>query len=383
MTIQGFILIDEDGVALNNSGTVQVAGTENRVATKKISKHGQSMAYVSGQAWRYWWRETLQNHFDWKMSPIIREEKVAYTEANPFIYEDDDVFGYMRAAKEVVLNEDGTPKLKDGKPVPPKNATVTRVSPLKNSILVSIGTVRVATHFSSLSRLNDAPVPFGKEEYSAVMKGMFSLDLNQVGTFANYNKTGFKNLSKALLQQAEDTKMEMLEDKFVKNKTGQSEKLVRLDKNTRTKRIIDTVKALKFISGGAMQTNNMGDVTPKLIVLATFSTGNHPFTHIVKTDPFSKEAVILNIVGIKEVLNDYKDQFKGTVFIGKRSGFMDEYNEELKALELEFNGTKDEIEGKNEKGEDIKRVRTGLKVVFTTVNQAIDQYCEQVKTQIV
>jgi CRISPR-associated protein Cst2 len=61
MTIQGFILIDEDGVALNNSGTVQVAGTENRVATKKISKHGQSMTYVSGQAWRYWWRETLQS----------------------------------------------------------------------------------------------------------------------------------------------------------------------------------------------------------------------------------------------------------------------------------------------------------------------------------
>lgn len=360
MTIQGFILIDEDGVALNNSGTVQIAGTENRVATKKISKHGQSMTYVSGQAWRYWWRETLQKHFGWNMSPIIREDKVAYTEANPFIYDDDDIFGYMRAAKDVKLDAEGNP-VKDNKgKEKTENATVTRVSPLKNSILVSVGTSRVATHFSSLSRLNDSPVPFGKEEYSAIMKGMFSLDLNQVGTFASYNKTGFKNLNKVLLKQAESDKMEIFDDKFVKNKEGESEQLVRLSVEIRRKRAIDTIKALKFISGGAMQTSNMGDVTPKLIVLATFSTGNHPFTHIVKTDPFSKEAVMLNIEGIKEVLNDYKEQFQGTIFIGKRSGFMDEYNEELKALETEFPNVK-----------------------VLTVNQAIDQYCEQIKTQIV
>lgn len=362
MTIQGFILIDEDGVALNNSGTVQVAGTENRVATKKISKHGQSMTYVSGQAWRYWWRETLQKHFDWKISPLTKLEKqnVIYTEANPFLYDDDDIFGYMKAAKEPVLDANGVEKKKKNGEVEMKDATVTRISPLKNSILISVGNVRIATNFASASRQNDVPVLYGKEEYCAVMKGMFSLDLNQVGTFASYNKTGFKNLSQVLLKQAETDKMQMLDDKFVKHKDGKSEQLVRLSVEIRQKRTIDTIKALKFISGGAMQTSNMGDVTPKFIVLTTFSTGNHPFTHIVKTDPFSKEAVILNIEGIKEVLNDYKDQFQGTVFIGKRSGFMDEYNEELKTLESEF---------------------ANIKVL--SVNQAIDQYCEQVKTQIV
>lgn len=358
MTVQGFILIDEDGVALNNSGTVQVAGTENRVATKKISKHGQQYTYVSGQAWRYWWRETLEKHFNWKMSPITREDKVAFTEANPFDYDDDDILGYMRAAKEPAKNEDDTPKMKNGKEVL-ENVTVTRISPLKNSILISAGNVKVATHFSSLSRLNDNPVPFGKEEYCAIMKGMFSLDLNQVGTFASYNKTGFKNLSKALLKRASDEKMETFDDKLVKNKEGNPEQLIRLSKETRTRRVDDTLQALKFISGGAMQTSNMGDVTPKFIILATFSTGNHPFSHVVKNDPFTHEAVILNVEGITEVLNDYKDQFQGTVFIGKRSGFMDEYNEELKALETTFSNVK-----------------------VLTVNQAIDQYCLQVKTQM-
>lgn len=362
MTIQGFILIDEDGVALNNSGTVQIAGTENRVATKKISKHGQQYTYVSGQAWRYWWRETLEKHFNWKMSPLTKLEKqnVIFTEANPIDYSDDDIFGYMRANKEPVLKDDGTEKKKKNGEVEMKDATVTRVSPLKNSILVSVGAVRVATNFASASRQNDVPVLYGKEEYSTIMKGMFSLDLNQVGTFASYNKTGFKNLGKKLLQSAIDEKLDILDDKFVKTKEGNPEKLVRLSHAIRASRVNDTIQALKFISGGAMQTSNMGDVTPKFIILATFTTGNHPFSHVIKNDPFSHEAVVLNVDGIKEVLNDYKDQFQGTIFIGKRSGFMDEYNEDLKTLEMEFPNTK-----------------------VLAVNQAIDQYCEQVKTQII
>ena len=34
-----------------------------------------------------------------------------------------------------------------------------------------------------MARQEGDSVPYGKQEYSAVMKGMFSLDLNQVGTF--------------------------------------------------------------------------------------------------------------------------------------------------------------------------------------------------------
>jgi CRISPR-associated protein Cst2 len=116
---------------------------------------------------------------------------------------------------------------------------------------------------------------------------------------------------------------------------------------------------LKTISGGAMQTNNMADVTPKFIVLATMTSGNHPFSHIVKNKGQRSEVAELNIDGLKEVLQDYKDQFKGNIFIGKRSGFMDEYNDDLKALESEFDNVK-----------------------VLSPNQAIDQYCNQVKSQM-
>ena len=127
------------------------------------------------------------------------------------------------------------------------------------------------------------------------------------------------------------------------------------------KRSVDTVQALKTISGGAMQTNNMGDVTPKLIILATTTTGNHPFSHIISSKGQRDEEVVFNIEALIEVLKDYKETFEGTVFIGRRSGFMDEISNDLKSLESQ-NGI------------------PNVKVL--SVNEAIDQYCEQVKSQI-
>lgn len=357
---QGFILLDVDVVALNNAGKSITSNFDNAVATKKIFKNGRAYTYVSGQAWRYWWRETLKLNHAWALSPITRDKKIAFTEANPFVYADDDVFGYMKAAKDVKRDEDGNAILDKKGKEETEDVTVTRVSPLKNSVIISVGSTSTVENWSSMARQEGDSVPYSKEEYSAIMKGMFSIDLFQVGTFSTFNKTGFKNLTEKAKKESANFNAIEINDPFIKEKDGESKKLVQLPKNIRIQRVTETIKALKTISGGAMQTNNMADVTPKFIVLTSMSTGNHPFSHIVKSEGMkNSEKVILNIEGIKEVLNDYKDQFQGTIFIGKRSGFMDEYNEELKALETEF---------------------TNVKVL--SVNQAIDQYCEQLKTQM-
>jgi CRISPR-associated protein Cst2 len=346
---QGFILLDVDVVALNNAGKSTTSNFDNAVATKKINKNGKIFTYVSGQAWRYWWRDTLQKNHGWLLSPITRDSKIAFTDANPIVYADDDVFGYMKAVKEEITGEDGKKKKID--------ATVTRTSPLKNSAIISVGTVRTAENWSSMARQEGDSVPYSKEEYSAIMKGMFSLDLAQVGTFATYNKTGFKNLTETLKIEAIKSGAKEIDDVFVKDGKGNSQKLIQLDKAIRQKRIIETLKALKTISGGAMQTDNMGDVTPKFIVLVTMTTGNHPFSHIVKNDGINNDKVLLNIEGLEEVLKDYEHEFIGTIFIGKRSGFMDEYQEELKALQSE-------------------------RVKYMSVNEAIDSYCKQLETQL-
>ncbi|MCK4661774.1 MAG: type I-B CRISPR-associated protein Cas7/Cst2/DevR [Bacteroidales bacterium] len=357
---QGFVLLDVDVVALNNAGKNTSSNFDNAVATKRIRKNGRSYVYVSGQAWRYWWREALLKNMNWDLSPITREAKIAFTSANPIKYADDDVFGYMKAAKEVVLDKDGNPlKDKKGKDKT-ENVTVTRISPLKNTAIVSVASVTPEENWSSMARQEGDSVPYGKQEYSAVMKGMFSLDLAQVGTFSNYNKTGYVNLSEKLRSEALETGAIEVDDNFVKNAKGEAHKLIRLNRDTRVKRAVDTIKALKNISGGAMQTSNMGDVTPKFIVLATTKTGNHPFSHIATNYGNRDEYAELNIEAFKEVINDYKSDFEGKIFIGKRAGFMDEKNDELTALATEFKDL----------------------VVIKTVNETIENYCEQLKIQI-
>ena len=351
---QGFVLLDVDVVALNNAGKSSSSNFENAVATKKITKNGRTYTYVSGQAWRYWWREALQLNVGWSLSPITRDNKIAFTEANPLLYADDDVFGYMKAVKEEVIDEKGKAKKVD--------ATVTRVSPLKNSAIVSVGSARTVENWSSMARQDGDSVPYSKEEYSAIMKGMFSLDLAQLGTFASYNKTGFKNITQKLRAEALGQGAVEIDDPYVKDSRGNPQKLVQLTKEVRLQRAKDTILALKTISGGAMQTNNMGDVTPKFIVLATTSSGNHPFSHIVTSEGMNNDKVVLNLEGLREVLKDYKDQFIGTVFIGKRSGFLNEYDNELKELLM--------------LGEGYPTVQLG------TTNETIDAYCTQLEKQL-
>jgi CRISPR-associated protein Cst2 len=362
---QGFILIDVDVVALNNAGKNTQSNFDNAVGTKRIYKDGKNYVYVSGQAWRYWWRDTLQKTFEWELSPITRDSKVAFTAADPIKYADDDMFGYMKAAKDFVKDKNGEVE-KDKKGQEKKeDVTVTRVSPLKNSVLVSVGAVRPVENWSSMARQDGDAVPYGKQEYSAIMKGMFSIDLEQAGTFATYNKTGFKNLTDAQKKQALTGDLLTakcaieIDDPFMKDGKGKPYKLVRLLPHIRERRISETILALKNISGGAMQTNNMGDVTPKLIVLATLNSGNHPFSHIASSSGANDDIVNLNIDALKEVLKDYQSNILGNVFIGRRSGFFDNRADALKELEKEFSNVK-----------------------VLTINEAIDQYTEQLQKQL-
>lgn len=83
LKVQGFYLIDVDVVALNNAGKNMMSNFDNAVSTKSIIKNGRNYTYVSGQAVRFWWRDSLQKNCGWKLSPVIREDKIAYTNANP------------------------------------------------------------------------------------------------------------------------------------------------------------------------------------------------------------------------------------------------------------------------------------------------------------
>ncbi len=346
MTIQGFVLIDVDIAALNNAGGDTSTTLENAVVTKKIKKNGREYPYVSGQAWRYWWRESLKQNFQWEMSPVTREKKIAFTEADPFHYPDDDVFGYMRAAKKDV-EDPKTGKIKS------ENITLTRISPLKNSALMAVAYNPVVQNWSSMTRHEGDAVPYGKDEYCAVMKGMFSIDVDNVGTFSMQNRSGFMNINETMKEQFLEGDTGTIDDPYQKDKKGNPLQLVQMSKDIREKRIKEAVAALKFLAGGAKTATNLADVTPKLVVLANFKSGNHPFSHLAKEE---LGKAVFSVAALQEILQDYEDQFWGPVFIGRRSGFMDELDEHFKQLDNE-------------------------KVVYGPVNQIIDQFVNRIRVE--
>ena len=300
----GLTLIDAPYSALNNAGTEASQATENIVAVKKLQKGRNTYPYVSGQAWRNWWRTTLEQEFDaWKNSPIEREKKIAFTAADPVVYDDDDVFGYMRAQTEM----QGKKRV---------NITVTRSSPLKCSPLISIAPHIPTNDFGVMARQAGDPVPYEHQFYACVLQGIFSLDLSAVGAFSNINKTGYKNISDSYIPNIE----------AAGGVQKAEEELWVLPQEIRIRRSQQTLQALSLLSGGAKLTSHLTDVTPKLIILSVLDGGNHPFMNLMVEQGDTGQ---LSLEALREVMHDYADRFCDAIYIGRRTGFMDELHTEL------------------------------------------------------
>jgi len=321
--VHSSILIDVDGASLNNWGSdaTNTQGMDNTSAVKKVFKNGRMYAVVAGQAWRYWWRESLGLN-GWSLSPITRDKKVAFTNANPLEYADDDIFGYMRASKDEVKDEDGNVVLNGGKGKnkdKPKmlDVTVTRVSPLKNSILTSVTSIdkKALNEFSTMARHDGDAVPYEKQSYSTVLKGMFSLDLDQVGTFTKVNRSGFKNVMDTTYGKVLEKGTE------VNDLINPNIKRARLENSIRQQRAKDTILALKTIAGGAKRTTNYVSVKPDFIILAVLKGGNNIFDNIAVEE---NGRATLSIEALKEAIEDNKEYLRSDIYIGKMSGFMDD-----------------------------------------------------------
>jgi CRISPR-associated protein Cst2 len=290
----GLTLFDMPGSALNCKGTVAEGSTENTVGVKLIYKGRQVYPYVSSQAFRYWWRQALKENANWNMSPIERDRKIAFTHANPMDYEDDDVFGYMRAQKG--------------------SDTLTRISPLKCSPLISVVAQHPTTDFGVMARHEGDPVPYETQLYAATMKGAFSLDLAAVGAFCFEKRAGYLNIN-------EDIKKE-----FLANGADEVGGKVVLNNDLRAKRAAATMEVLAYLAGGAKRTLYFTDVVPKLVVLAILDGGNHPLMSLVREN--NKE-VILDLAVLTEVIADYGDRLKSSVYIGRSKGFMEECHDAI------------------------------------------------------
>lgn len=317
--VTGLMLIDSPASALNNSGEgIRNARTDNTVAVKSIRTGEGEFAYVSAQSFRYWLRTTLESgDWGWQSAPIYREEKVAYTDANPIKWWDDDLLGYMRAPSKKTSaaekRESDTSRVDET----PTTDTVTRVSPLRVSTLVSIARTNIVNDYNTMSRHEGDPVPYEHQFYRTHLKGLFSLDLHASGRFSYRKKTGFRNLDDERVREAQRSGLEH----------NEPQKEYVLAREERVQRIASLFEGLAHLEGGAKQTIHYTDVAPSLVILAVTRGGNHIFGHTIGTD--SLRLPTLKIEALNEALSVFESDILSAIYVGWVRGYLDEQRGQL------------------------------------------------------
>jgi len=316
--VTGLLLIDAPASALNNLGNVEGRLFDNVAGVKVIRTREGAYPYVSAQAFRYWLRTTLEKYNpEWKSAPIWREQKVAYTDANPIKYWDDDLFGYMRAGSKKASAVEQREADEGRATETPTAETVTRSSPFKVSTFVSIAPVNIVEDWETMSRHEGDPVPYSSQFYRTTLKGLFSLDLHACGTFWYRNKTGFLNLDEVRVEEAKKAALEEVPE----------EKAYRLPYSERIKRITALFEGMIFLEGGAKQALHYTDVSPVVALLAVTRGGNNIFGHTIGVN--SRGLPEIKLDALKEVLTVFKEEILSTVYIGWTKGYLDEERQKL------------------------------------------------------
>lgn len=319
--VTGLLLIDAPASALNNLGNIPGERYDNSTGVKLISTREGYYPYVSAQAFRCWLRTTLESlDINWKAAPIYREEKIAYTDANPVSWWDDDLFGYMRAPskRESARAKRETDESRTGETE--TVGTITRASPFRMSTLVSIAPFRPTSDYGVMSRHEGDPVPHEHQFYRTTLEGLFSLDLSACGTFWYRNKTGFRNLDAIRIELAKAAELEHLEE----------QKAYRLSFEERIERISVLFEGLARLEGGAKQALHYTDVSPDVVIMAVTKGGNHIFGHVVGAN--SRGLPELKVDALEEALNVFKDEILSDIYVGWVKGYLDEERAKLESL---------------------------------------------------
>lgn len=310
--IVGTFLIDARAAFLNGAG-LGTGEDRNKVIPKtfreRVNGKLEEVPYVSAQAWRRWLRDTTNEENGWIPSELEAigqsakgsTSKIA-TKLNPISYPEDDLFGYMKSGSG---NEE----------------SVQRTSPFKSSILKGISGKRVMNNDEAFVHLKEGtPLPYSTRFYSSHLEGFFNLEYYRLGVYDNLGS--HVELAKEFIEQyKQDLEKEKLYDKF--------DRYILKDVETiRKERAAGVLKGLARLRGGAKQAAFGSDVSPKAIILAGMECANP-----VLNDLFdgNSEKPTIKIKTLEEIVKDYEDKLSSKIYIGIRSGYI-ENEEELKSL---------------------------------------------------
>lgn len=323
--VTGVLVVDAPASALNNAGADEEARTDNAVAVKSIRTPEGRFPYVSAQAVRFWLRTALAQTAGWTSSPVFRETKVAYTDAEPTLYSEDDLFGYMRAAsksKDTAKAEKRKEIAGKSTPVDEEVGEVTRVSPFRVGTMVATAPVRITADFGTMARAEGDPVPHEHQFYRGHLKAPLGIDLTCAGTFFSSKRVGYKNIDSNRVESAK--------------KAGATSLKVRgfdawrLPLETRSARVGALVRAIGKLEGGAKQTLHLTDTAPSVLVLGVLKHGNQPFLRLFEEGDSGLTVFREDV--LEEALRVFKDDLQSDLYIGWAKGFLDSERRKLDAL---------------------------------------------------
>jgi CRISPR-associated protein Cst2 len=301
----GQLIYDVKAGAPNNG-----RGEGNAGVVKKIRTATETFPYISAQAQRRWWRDSLP---DGEVpSPVVRsgtgatDKQQAYTSGRPDRHLDDDLFGYMiaRETKTKKNDEDGSYQ---------------RDTVLALGAAVAVVPTPITVDFGTMSRgfaTGQNPVIHEHEHYTGELAADLLLDLPRIGTFGQTGQERLPSLSPAAVADA--IAAGAVERQFRRSTA------IQLPLPERRRRAAVLLRTLTQLQGGAKKAMHYGDRVPALVILAPLKGGNNPFTRVVRA---KAHRTVFDTTVLAEEIGAWDDELDGPVLVGWAPGFLGDQRE--------------------------------------------------------
>ena len=308
--VQGALIINAPSASFN-------LGEDGIKRVRVRGEDGKTVmfSYLSGQFIKAKIKETLKDFGEILSKPEIIQEKdkknTPTTSCNPFVYLDDDLFGYMNVIETGNHINSGTTRIAPFKIsyFLGKEGDITKDFAVKQDGALKDGELTTMP-------LNDNNRYFASTTYS----GCFSLDVNFAGRFFRGSTAGFKNLAKTF----------PIED-YKENIVSEDDYEIALKNEIRLHRIQKLINSIPKLYGGARQATVYSDLAPKFVVYCVTNNGNHLFQEIANIYNH------LNITALIEGVTDFKESLKSDIYIALKQGFLESKRRELITAVEEYN----------------------------------------------
>lgn len=278
-----------------SSPEVEQRKDENNT-TSYVKKIG-GRAYVSAPCIKQAIQGYMRDVAKLRISKKTKVENKVISPANPYVFSNEDLFGFMMLGKITLSKEQYDCLSKDeqmgyssnGKKGYTKNITKKRKARFMLSPAINVSNRRINTEYN-VCTTDSYSLPYKSEVYSGILVGYGNMDINNVGKFIVSNdETAFRDYS--------------VEEEEI------SETDVILSKTERFTRIEAALRGLEYLQIKGNRTNNLTDTGIKIVILGEYSWGNNLFQGVITKDGIDAEI-------LKETLEENEQFRMSPVWIG-------------------------------------------------------------------